>query len=108
MDYISWEVIFVDILIYWVLSLAVVALGSLYGSKKLGKASEGYKALAMPRFLSLGLASAAAIIILFVTMKVNVSSSVSTFFGVPFFAVWTFFLCCLFRRIRAERYGGDR
>ena len=99
------EVVLIDILLYFAISLAVFAILDLYAGKRLGgKQALGYQALRIPKFISLmtvGVVSVVIGVLFFGGLTVKGSSV--TFFGVPYFSMWLFYMVCVFRRIRAEK-----
>ena len=101
------EVVLIDIVIYFAISLAWYGLLDLFARKKLGgSATPGYQALRFPKFISLTVVSAVSLILgIFFMGGLTVKASTATYFGVPYFAMWVFYLVCVLRRLRAERSG---
>lgn len=98
------EVIYMDIFIYWIITVAVIIAADLFARYKLGKDSLGYKALKIPRYIALLIGSVATILfILAVFADFKISQRTLTFFGVPYFAAWIFYITNMFRRLKAER-----
>lgn len=95
----------IDLLLYWAISLVVILVVDAYAKRKLGgKQHWGYRMLRIPKMLSLLFVSGYSILLMLVFMiaKPTVSYSVFTFFGIPYFVVWVFFLINVLRRVRAE------
>ncbi|MEG1583513.1 MAG: hypothetical protein RR361_00495 [Anaerovorax sp.] len=104
MEHVARDVIIMDMALYWLITIILLAFMDFYARRKLGRSSLGFKALRIPKFISLTISSAATI--LFVVMAllgVDISQKMLTYFGIPYFAIWVFYLCCVFRRVRAER-----
>ena len=101
------EVVLIDIVIYFAISLAWYGLLDLFARKKLGgSAAPGYQALRFPKFISLAAVSAVSIVLGVLFMGgLRVKASTATYIGIPYFAMWVFYMVCVFRRLRAERSG---
>lgn len=98
------DVIMVDVIMYWIMSCVAILVVDFYAKKKLGKGTLGYKTLGIPKFLSLMTCSGFALLFAILAMSgYQISQNVLTFLGIPFFALSTFFMISVFRRIRAEK-----
>lgn len=98
------DVIVMDMVLYWLITILLLALADFYAKGKLGKDSLGFKALRIPKFIALTISSVATIIFCLLAFAgMVVSQDRLTYFGIPYFAVWVFYLCCVFRRVRAEK-----
>ncbi len=99
------NVITIDLLIYWVISVALFAALDFYASKRLGgRKTLGFKALRIPKFISLAAVSAISIILMILfSTGYKIEFGIMTFLGVPYFAMWVFYLSCVLRRIRSEK-----
>jgi hypothetical protein len=94
--------------IYWILSFAIFLVLDTYAKKKIGgKQHLGYLILKMPRFFCLLFVSLYTIGVIAVVNFVfhSVSAQTLNFLGVPYFAVWFYFVALVFRRIKAETKG---
>jgi len=101
------EVVLIDVAIYFAISLGWYGLLDLIARKRLGgSATPGYQALRFPKFISLAVVSAVSIVLGILFMGgLTVKASTSTYFGIPYFVMWVFYMVCVMRRLRAERYG---
>ncbi|MDR3072221.1 MAG: hypothetical protein LBU41_01885 [Clostridiales Family XIII bacterium] len=105
----STDVIMMDMMIYWILSIVLFQIMDFFAKKKLGgKNHEGYKVLRIPKFLAMSFVSLYAmgmLIYCFIKKDFTVSAQTLTFLGVPFYTAWVFFLINMLRRLRAEKNG---
>jgi hypothetical protein len=103
----SSSVIATDIVIYAFASLVLLQLVDFYAKKKLGgKDQTSFKMLRLPKWISLVVVSVFSLGIMIATrFGFSVTASTLTYFGIPYFAVWFFFIVAVLRRIRAERDG---
>lgn len=101
------SVVVIDMGIYWLISMILIALIDLYASKKLGgKRMLGYKVLRMSKFFSMIFVSAYTIVLIVMGMNdFGIKNSTLTYLGIPYFVIWVFFLINVLRRIRAETKG---
>ena len=100
------NVVLMDLLIYWILSMIVIFVIDRYARWRLGGAKElGYLVLRIPRFITMIVVSSVTVGFYFVFWlgHKEISYTTETFLGIPYFAMWVFFLVCVFRRIRAEK-----
>ena len=105
---VSSNVVLVDMVVYWILSMLVIFAIDFYERWRLGGTKElGYLVLRIPRFITMVVVTAITIVfcIFFWQSGREISYSTETFLGIPYFAMWVFFLVCVFRRIRAEKAG---
>ena len=100
---ISGEVVVIEVLIYWLISAAVITFTDLYARKKLGKKSLGYLSLRIPKFTIVAIISAFSIAIILYTRWNYISIEAMSFLGIPYLGMWFYYLVINFRRIRAER-----
>lgn len=108
----SASVIMVDVLIYFIVTIVVLGVLDLYAAKKLGgKERLGYKALRIPKFFCLMIASGISVVIgtLCWAKGLTVTAKAETFLGIPYLVIWFYYMTTVLRRIRAEksRYGGS-
>lgn len=92
---------------YWIFSIIFISGLDYYAAKRLGgRRVLAYKILRMPRFFALVFVSLYTIVF-FVLSKfgVEIDYNLLTFFGIPYFASWIFFLVNVVRRIKAEEKG---
>jgi hypothetical protein len=101
------DVIMMDIIIYAFVSLVLFQLMDFYAKKKLGgKNTTGFKALRFPKWLSLMIVSLFSIgIVVAARFGFTVRASTLTYFGIPYFVMWFYFLVSVLRRIRSETRG---
>ncbi len=95
---------------YWVFSMLFLTALDIFAMKRIpgGRRALGYRILRFLRFFSLVAVSLVTIIVFVLCMNgLEVQSSTLTFFGVPYFIVWVFFLINVLQRVRAERKGRD-
>ncbi|VFU17802.1 conserved membrane hypothetical protein [anaerobic digester metagenome] len=98
------EVIYMDIFLYLTITIVVVTGVDLFAKFKLGKSSLGYMALKVQRYIAYLICSAATILfVVSIFAGLEVSQSILTFFGVPYFTAWVYYLTAVFRRLKAER-----
>jgi len=98
------DVIYMDVFFYWVMTMGVVLGADFFAKRRLGKSSLGYKALKIPRYTSYLIASVATILLVVgILADMSVNQQMLTFFGVPYFVAWVYYLVSVFRRIKAER-----
>jgi len=92
-----------DVLIYAGLSYIIVSVLDVYASAKLGKKSPGFKALKPHRLIVLTIASLLSIVLLILSTKgISMKASTETFLGVPYFALWFFYMVSVMHRIKSE------
>lgn len=103
----SSDMIMLEMGTYWIFSIIFISALDYYAAKKLGgKRMLAYKILRMPRFFSLIFISAYTIVFFVMSMAgVEIKYTIFTFLGIPYFAVWMFFLINVVRRIKAEKKG---
>lgn len=101
------DILLIDVLIYWVITMVVIGILDLYAAKTLGgRKTMAYKVLKMSRFLAMTTASVLSIVFGFLCIKgFEIQASTATFVGVPYFVIWVFFLINVLRRVRAEKHG---
>jgi len=97
------DVIMIEILIYWAASAALIAAMDFYARKRLGKGIAGYMALRVPRFIAAVVVSLTSIAIVLYTTRFDIPQQVVSYLGIPYLAMWFYFVVNVFRRIRAER-----
>jgi len=100
---VSGDVVVIEILIYWLISAAVIVFTDMYARKKLGKKSLGYLSLRIPKFITVAIISIISIAIILYTRWNYISIETMTFLGVPYLGMWFYHIVVNFRRIRAER-----
>jgi len=94
-----------EIAVYWLLSIGLFALMDSYAAKKLGgKHTAGYMSLRRRKFISMSAVSGVSVLAIGFFMRgIEVAATTMTFLGVPYLAVWLFYLVSVLRRLRAER-----
>lgn len=98
------DVVIMDMAIYWILTIVILGGLDLYAKGKMGNTSLGYKALRIPKFAALCISSVATVIfVLSALLGLKISQTMLTYFGIPYFAVWVYYMCNVFRRVKAER-----
>jgi len=100
---VSGEVVVIEILIYWLISAAVITITDLYARRKLGKKSLGYLSLRIPKFVTAAIISVFSIAIVLYTRWNYISVETMSFLGVPYLGMWFYYIVINFRRIRAEQ-----
>ena len=104
---VSGEVVVIEVLIYWLISAAVITIMDLYARKKLGKDSPGYLSLRIRKFIVTIVISLLSIGIILYTRWNDISIEAMSFLGVPYLGLWFYYLVINFRRIRAEGSSGQ-
>ena len=99
---VSGEVVVIEILIYWLISAAVIIIIDFYARKKLGKESLGYLSLRIPKFVTVTIISVLSIAIILYTRWNDIPIEAISFIGVPYLGLWFYYMVVNFRRIRAE------
>lgn len=93
-----------DILLYWFISIVLFELMDRYAAAKLHKNSLAFKVLRMPKYLASALTSFISLAGVFVCFReFEISQQLETLIGVPYFALWFYYLWAVLARIRAER-----
>ncbi|HWQ50441.1 MAG TPA: hypothetical protein VN369_01445 [Terriglobales bacterium] len=92
-----------DVIVYYLVTLAVVTGLGRSVRKKAGAGSRQDMAMRAPRFLSLLIMSAAGIAVLLLAMKGNVTQASRTYIGVPYFAVLVYTMTTYFRQMKELR-----
>ena len=99
------NVIMMEIMVYAVASIIIVALLDFYAVKKIGdKRRPAYQALKAHKavsFLIIG-AFTAVIGILYIFKDLSVSRYTLTYFGLPYFIALVYYMVKVFRRVRSE------
>ena len=99
------NVIMMDIMIYAVASILIVALIDFYALKRIGdKRRPAYQALKVHKsvtFLIIG-AFTAVIGVLCIFKDLSVSRYTLTYFGLPYFIALVYYMVKVFRRVRSE------
>jgi len=103
---VSGDVVFIEVLIYWIAFAAAITLIDLYAKKRLGKKTPAHMSLFVPRFITLAAISAFSIIAIVYTRQNDITVEALSFLGVPYLGMWFYFVVCVFRRIRAEKNAG--
>ena len=92
-----------DVLLYAGFTYIIVTLLDLYASAKLGKKAPGFKALKPHRLITLTIASLLSIVLLLLSTKgISMKAATETFIGVPYFALWFFYMASVMHRIKSE------
>lgn len=102
------QVIMVEIVIYCFASLLILALMNWYAAKRIGnRRAMGYQVLKVPRFVSVAIICGFTVVIgiLCMTIKLEVTRQVLTYFGVPYFIALAYYLMQMLRRVKAETKG---
>ena len=102
------QVVMIDICIYFLITVVLVLILDAYAAKRLGgKQAWGYRVLRMRRFGTLLTCSLFSVAVVALTWfeVVTVTLKVETFFGIPYFAMWFFYLASVLRRVRSEIKG---
>lgn len=103
---VSADVLTVDIIIYVAISMAVFGIMDVYAAKKMGRQSEGMKALRPYKFVMLLIVCGLSAILLVLCMKgLTMKATTETFIGVPYLACWFYYMTCVLRRVKAETKG---
>jgi len=97
------DVVSIEILIYWSASAVLLAAMDFYARKRLGKGSAGYLSLRFPRFVAAIVVTLFSIAAVFFTGRFDIPLATMSYLGVPYLAMWFFYLVCVFRRVRAEK-----
>lgn len=102
------SVIMVDMGLYWIFSIAILAILDKYAEKKMGgKRMMGYKVLRIPKFFSLIFVTGYTVILSFLSIftDFSVKATTLTYMGIPYFVTWVYYLVTVLRRVRAETKG---
>ena len=103
-DRVPADVIYMDVFMYWMLTMIVVMASDFYARRKLGRKSLGYKSLKVHKYIAFLIAAIATILfVASVAAKIEVTRQMMTYFGVPYFIACTYYLTTVFRRLKAER-----
>ena len=100
---VSGDVVIVDVFIYWVISAVVIVVIDAYARKRLGKKTEAYLTLRIPKFVTAAAISVVSIVVIVYTRQNDITFEALSFLGVPFLGLWFYYLVSVFRRVRAER-----
>lgn len=94
-----------EILAYWLVSIGWFWLLDQYAGRRLGgKNTPGYMALRSRKFLSLAVVSGVSVLVGALFMRdMEIPVTTMTFLGVPYLAMWFYYLVSVFRRIKAEK-----
>ncbi len=92
-----------DVIIYYLVTFAVVMVLGRSVRKKAGVGSRQDLAMRAPRFLSFLIMSAAGIAILLMAMKGSITWAFRTYIGVPYFAVLVYTMTTYFRQMKDLR-----
>lgn len=102
---ISSTFLMMEIGVYWVVTVLVITILDLYAVKKLGGMSTpGYQLLRGQKMILLMVASLLTItaFVLGYFKIIQISRSTLTYFGIPYFMIWVYFLVNVLRRVKAE------
>jgi len=97
------SVMITDVLIYAGITLILLSVFDMYAARKMGKESDGFKVLRMPKFWCLAAASVYSIALLGANLAgVSISYKLETFLGLPYFAIWCYYMITTMHRVKAE------
>lgn len=100
-----------ELFTYAVFSLVIIFLMDRYAAKKIGgRKTAGYRALNMPRHISLYIIYGFTLVIalLYMYTDFSVSRGTLSFFGIPYFIGLFYYLMKMLQRVKAETTGRSR
>ncbi|MBQ9341096.1 MAG: hypothetical protein IJT81_01870 [Lachnospiraceae bacterium] len=101
---ISSKMLMADVLLYAGISYILTSLFDIYAGKRLGRETEGYKALRVQRFITLcGVSLVSIILLVLALMDFRISKDVESFLGVPYLGFWFYYMVSVFHRVKAEK-----
>lgn len=102
------DVIMIEVLMYWIVSLLIIMVMEWYAAKKIGgRQRMGFKVLRPHRNLAILIFSAftAVIGILCLMRDFSCSRGTLSYFGLPYLIALLYYMVKMFRRVRAETKG---
>jgi|GEM_PF-2514199 len=99
------SVVLFNVALYWGLSVVMFGIMDMYARRNLGgKLTPAFQSLRMSKFISLVAVSIVSIVVGVIFMNgVQVKQSLMDFIGVPYFAMWFYYMVNVVRRVRAEK-----
>jgi len=97
------DVVFIEILIYWIISAALIFGMDAYAKRRLGKKTSAHMSLMLPKFITSVVVSVISIAIILYTGRNDIPAEVVPFLGAPYLGMWFYYIVNVFRRIRAEK-----
>ena len=104
----SSDVIMIEVLMYWLVSLLILFIMDWYAAKKIGgKQRMGYRVLKPHRSIALMICTVftAGIGILCLMRDFTCTRGTLTYFGLPYLVGLLYYMVKMFRRVRAETKG---
>ena len=94
-----------EVIFFWIASFALFEVLDLYAARKMGgKTTDGFKALRMRKFVSLIIVSIVSVFAGgYFIRGGEVAITTMTFLGVPYLAMWFFYMVSVLRRVKAEK-----
>lgn len=84
----------------WITTLAFISFFDFIAKKRIGRNSQGYVNIRLPKFISLAISSVTAIVSIYLLSRGLLNDVMASYLAVPYFASNSYFIVVFFRETK--------